>query len=299
MAGILDSLVTHLESRIISGNSRERVSAEVLNEFMSDVANAPAQTAPAPQVDIPKKEAEFKAPQPVAVPSPEPIAEVKEEPAPEPVVVSSPEPVKEEPKAEAGFTPTYSEDEKPAPVVITKDVEGLSLEELRIHGNSCSACNFNLGEKRSKETGLNSSARLMIITEPSGRTEEHMLDPFYEEAGDLFLKMVGAMKIDLDDLYICMAHKCFGPGAREKIVETKPFLEKQIELVKPEVILIFGGAALNILIGEQSLMKNRGKWLDLNGIPTIATFPPAYLQQKAEAKREAWNDLQQVMARLK
>ena len=297
MAGILDSLVTHLESRIVSGDSRERVSAEVLNEFMSDVANAPAQTAPSPHVDIPKKDAELKVPEPEAVLSPEPIAEAKVEPAPEPV--STPEPVEEEPKAEAGFTPTYSEGEKPAPVVITKEVEGLSLDDLRIHGNSCSACNFNLGEKRSKETGLNPSAKLMIITEPSGRTEEHMLDPFYEEAGDLFLKMVGAMKIDLDDLYICMAHKCFGPGAREKIVETKPFLEKQIELVKPQVILIFGGAALNILLGEQSLMKNRGKWLDLNGIPTIATFPPAYLQQKAEAKREAWNDLQQVMARLK
>lgn len=125
-----------------------------------------------------------------------------------------------------------------------------------------------------------------------------MKDPFHGEAGELFLKMVQAMKIDLSETYICMAHKCFGPGAREKIVETKPYLEKQIELVKPDVILIFGGAALNILLGEQSLMKNRGRWLEVNGIPTLATYPPAYLQQKAEAKKEAWSDMQQVMARL-
>jgi len=290
MAGILDSLVTHLESRIISGDSRERVSAEVLNEFMSEIAQAPVQTAPVSQTPPPVKE---EVPDTLAA-TPSPEVEVAVD-TPE----AAPVELKEEVNAEAGFTPTYSEEEKPAEVELKKDVEGLSLEELRIHGNSCSACNFNLGEKRSKEIGLNASAKLMVITEPSGRTEDHMLDPFHAEAGDLLLKMLGAMKIDLNEMYICMAHKCFGPGAREKIIETKPFLEKQIELVKPDVILIFGGAALNILLGEQSLMKNRGKWLEVNGVPTIATFPPAYLQQKAEAKREAWNDMQQVMARLK
>lgn len=276
MASIIDSLVTHLESRIVSGNSQERISAEILNEFMSDVANAPVQT-----VNTPKVEAT-------------PIVAVSK--ASVEAVVTPP--VQEKSEAEPAFDPTMPV-EKAEVVDPPKSAEGLSLDELRVHGNSCSACKFKLGEKRSKETAVNKSARLMIITEPSGRTDDHLLDPFHGEAGELLLKMVSAMKIDLDDLYICMAHKCFGPGAREKIVETKPFLEKQIELIKPEAILIFGGAALNILLGEQSLMKNRGKWLEINGIPAIATFPPAYLQQKAEAKREAWNDMQQVMARLK
>lgn len=285
MASIIDSLVIHLQNKIISGNSQERISVEVLNEFMSDVATPPVQSISAPKLEPIKSEPEFKAPgTPVeAIPKAEAAAVIP--------------PVQEAPKKEQAFT--YTEGVKPEVIEIPKDVEGLSLDELRIHGNSCSACKFKLGEKRSKDTALNQSARLMIISEPSGRTDEHLLDPFHGEAGELFLKMVSAMKIDLNDLYICMAHKCFGPGAREKIVETKPFLEKQIELIRPEAILIFGGAALNILLGEQSLMKNRGKWIEVNGIPAIATFPPAYLQQKAEAKREAWNDMQQVMARLK
>lgn len=296
MASIIDSLVTHLENRIVSSNSRERVSADVLNEFMSDVANPAVQKVA--KVEMPKQ-ASVSVPEPVVPSKPESIP-VQETPVQAQVVEKAPEPAPEKPKKAGGFTPTYSEEPvKPAEIVISKEVEGLSLEALRASGNRCSACDFKLGEKRSKDTGLNESARLMIISEPSGRTDEHMLDPFHGEAGDLLLKMVSAMKIDLDELYICMAHKCFGPGAREKIVDTKPFLEKQIALVKPEAILIFGGAALNILLGEQSLMKNRGKWLEVNGIPTIATFPPAYLQQKAGAKREAWNDMQQVMARLK
>ena len=279
MASIIDSLVTHIERRVVGRNSQERISAEVLNEFMADVQTLQK----APQVQ----------------PQERPQIQAQEVTKPEPSI-SVPEPIKEEPKQTApAFVPPVQEEAKPETVEIKKDVEGLSLEELRIHGNSCSACEFNLGEKRSKDTGLNPDAKLMIISEPSGRTDDHMIDPFHGEAGDLLLKMISAMKIDLDEMYICMAHKCFGPGAREKIIETKPFLEKQIELVKPEVILIFGGAALNILLGEQSLMKNRGKWLDINGIPTMSTFPPAYLQQKAEAKREAWNDMQQVMARLK
>lgn len=293
MATIIDSLVTHLENRIVSGNSQERISTEVLNEFMSDIANPPARTVGVPKSEIPKLEPEIKAPEAQVKPESVVAPPVQEAPKAEPAL----EP---ESKAEATYIPNYTgEPPKPVVVEVSKDVEGLSLGELRVNGNTCSACNFQLGEKRSKETGLNKSARLMIISEPSGRTDEHLLDPFHGEAGDLLLKMVSAIKIDLDDLYICMAHKCFGPGAREKIVDTKPFLEKQIELVKPEAILIFGGAALNILLGEQSLMKNRGKWLEINGIPTIATFPPAYLQQKAGAKREAWNDIQQVMAHLK
>ena len=273
MASIIDSLVTHIESRIVSGNSQERISAEVLNEFMSDIASAPVQK---PEIPQPNSFTE-------AVPK------IEESLTP---------PVQKEAKVEPAFNPKIVE-EKPEPVEVVTDVESLSLDELRVHGNTCSACKFSLGEKRSKDTAVNESARLMIITEPAGRTDDFMLDPFHGEAGDLFLKMVSAMKVDLDELYICMAHKCFGPGAREKIVETKPFLEKQIELIKPEAILIFGGAALNILLGEQSLMKNRGKWLEVNGIPAIATFPPAYLQQKAQAKRETWGDMQQVMAKLK
>ena len=123
-------------------------------------------------------------------------------------------------------------------------------------------------------------------------------DPYHGDAGNLLTKMISAMNINMDDVYLCMAHRCFGPGARETISQTKPYLERQIELVNPEVIVIFGGAALKILLNEQSLVKCRGRWLEIGNVPAIATYPPGYLLKKAAAKREAWNDLQQVMARL-
>ena len=272
MAGIIDSLVSHLEARIIRGDSKERISPEVLAEFYSGTAESPVK----PVISTPKQQE----PVPVEEPIQTPVIPVQQEPAVQP------------------FKPEVPRSQPAVQVDPAADLSTLSLTELRVAGNSCSACKFTLGEVRSKDIAISESAKLMVITEPSGRSEDHMKDPFHGEAGELFLKMVQAMKIDLNETYICMAHKCFGPGAREKIVETRPYLEKQIELVKPDVILIFGGAALNILLGEQSLMKNRGRWLEVNGIPTLATYPPAYLQQKAEAKKEAWSDMQQVMARL-
>ena len=289
MATLLDNLVENIQRQISRGETDVRVDANVLKEFYTDyqvpvqaplvpiqtiTPQAQTQTAPIIQADVPV------APIQTATPVVQTVVETGPVQTAIPVVQTTVE--------------TAPIVQQSAPL----DLSSFSLPDLRQRGNSCSACQFSLGEKRSKDTAKNPQAKLMIISEPAGRSEEQMTDPFHGEAGALLLKMLGALKINLDDVYMCMAHRCYGPGAREKIIETKPYLLRQIELVKPEVLLIFGGAALNILVGEQSLMNSRGRWLEVQGVPTIATFPPAYLIHKDEAKRDAWNDMKQVMSRL-
>ncbi|MCM8530948.1 MAG: uracil-DNA glycosylase [Lentisphaeraceae bacterium] len=292
MANLIDNLIENIKVQISQGNTYVPIEPEVLEELYKDYDT--------PQISLPTTPHQVQTAQAPTVAAPEPVeAKVIETPKthyapiPETKVLE----VKEEtPVSPKNFEPTPAE-EKPAPIQASS-ADNLSLDELRDQGNTCSSCKLQIGEKRSENTGLNAQARLMIITEPAGTAPEFIADPFAGEAGKLLIKMISAMNLNMDDVYLTMAHRCFGPGARETISQSRPYLEKQIELVNPEVIVIFGGAALNILLNEQSLVKCRGRWLDIGNVPAIATYPPGYLLKKAEAKREAWNDLKQVISRL-
>ena len=281
MATILDELIENVKMQIAQGKTHVAIDQEVLTEFYTDFAT-PVATA---KVQVLQTEPEISVRETVVEPTPK---------------VETPKPKK---KTEPVFEVREELVKAPSPKVaasgpVLANVSHLSLDELRFQGNSCSSCKLNVGEKRSQNTGLNAQARMMIITEPAGTGIEFISDPFHGDAGQLLIKMISAMNVNMDDVYLCMAHRCFGPGARETIGQTRPYLERQIELVNPEVIVIFGGAALNILLNEQSLVKCRGRWLEIGNVPAIATYPPGYLLKKATAKKEAWNDLQQVMARL-
>lgn len=266
MSLLLDNLASFLERQILLGENRGRVAPEVFAEFMKVL----------PQHNTPKVNIEN--------------TQLATPPLTTKTIAASPEVAFN--KAAPAPTPNL------IPFKKELDLSSLTLEQLRHQGNRCSACNFSLGEKRSKPIGLGEKPRLLVISEPTGRTDEQMVDPFHGEAGELFFSMLNAMKLDLNQVYITMAHKCFGPSAREKMVETKPYLQRQIELLKPQIILVFGSAALTILLGEQSLMNVRGRWLNFQGIPLMATYPAPYLLQKIDAKREAWTDIKQVIAKL-
>jgi DNA polymerase len=319
MATILDNLIENIKMQIAQGKTHVAIDKDVLNEFYTDfdtpVVQAPIQVQEQVQAQAPVQSQPVITPAQVieelpAVTPPVKVVEQTSEVMEPPVTYKKVEPsapevtaptVKESTPAPVSSpykAPSFDDEKPKAPTTPLANVSHLSLDELRLQGNSCSSCKLNIGEKRSKNTGLNAQARLMIITEPSGTGIDFISDPFHGDAGNLLIKMISAMNIQMDDVYLCMAHRCFGPGARETIGQTKPYLERQIKLVNPEVIVIFGGAALNILLNEQSLVKCRGRWLEIGNVPAIATFPPGYLLKKAGAKKEAWNDLQQVMARL-
>lgn len=148
----------------------------------------------------------------------------------------------------------------------------------------------------------NPQADLMFIGEGPGFDEDRLGRPFVGKAGQLLDKMILAMQFSREEVYICNIVKCRPPDNRvpmpEEAAACLPYLVKQIELVSPKVIVLLGATAAHYLLGmQEGITRLRGRWLDYQGIPVMPTYHPAFLLRKPESKREAWIDLQQVMAK--
>ncbi len=153
----------------------------------------------------------------------------------------------------------------------------------------------------------NPAARLMLIGEAPGRDEDLEGKPFVGRAGQLLDRMLAAIGLTGEDAYITNVVYWRPPGNRtpspQEIQACRPFLERQIELVDPEAVVLLGGAAAKeMLATAEGIMKLRGKWLKhtLGGKPrrVLATLHPAYLLRNPVAKRLAWRDLLMVAAAL-
>ena len=151
-------------------------------------------------------------------------------------------------------------------------------------------------------------ARLMIIGEAPGRDEDLSGTPFVGPAGQLLDKMLAAIDMDDTGAHITNIVYWRPPGNRnptpQEALVCRPFLDRQIELVAPEIIMILGRPAVNNLLdNKDSIMKVRGKWktFTVNGreVPVMPTLHPAYLLRTPLAKRMAWFDLQAVRDKLK
>ena len=141
---------------------------------------------------------------------------------------------------------------------------------------------------------------LMLIGEGPGQVEDEEGLAFVGPAGQLLTKMLAAISLPRDRVYICNVVKCRPPQNRtpypDEAASCIGYLKRQIELIRPEVIVLLGATAVGFLLEKQGgITKLRGKWLGYNGIPVMPTFHPAYLLRQESAKRDAWNDLQQVM----
>lgn len=153
----------------------------------------------------------------------------------------------------------------------------------------------------------NPQARLMCIGEAPGRDEDLEGAPFVGRAGQLLDKMLGAIGLGRDEAYITNVVYWRPPGNRtptpQEVQACQPFLQRQIELVEPDVLILLGGAAAKQLLEtEQGIMKLRGKWknYEIGGrsIRTMATLHPAFLLRNPVSKRLAWRDLLSVKAAL-
>jgi uracil-DNA glycosylase family 4 len=149
----------------------------------------------------------------------------------------------------------------------------------------------------------NVNARLMLIGEAPGRDEDLDGRPFVGRAGRLLDKMLAAIGLGEADVYITNAVYWRPPGNRtptpQEAQACQPFLERQIELVAPDVLMLLGGAAAKqVLATEDGIMKLRGKWRSYQSgaraIRTMATLHPAFLLRTPAAKRHAWRDLLMV-----
>lgn len=167
----------------------------------------------------------------------------------------------------------------------------------------CTLC--RLSEKRNKvvvgEGGARS--RLLFVGEGPGAEEDRTGRPFVGQAGKLLDRMILAMGLDRNQVYIANVVKCRPPGNRdpkeEEIAACSAFLDRQIELIRPEVIVALGRFAACRLTGTQkSLGALRGKWSRYKGVPLVATYHPAYLLRTPADKSKVWDDLKLVIAKL-
>jgi DNA polymerase len=147
-------------------------------------------------------------------------------------------------------------------------------------------------------------ARLLFIGEAPGRDEDLKGLPFVGRAGQLLDKMIAAIQLRRDEVYICNVLKCRPPENRtpapEEVEQCLPYLEQQLALVRPALICALGLSAVQALLKTKSSMASlRGRTYEYRGIPLIPTYHPAALLRNPGLKREAWEDLQRVRDTLK
>ena len=177
------------------------------------------------------------------------------------------------------------------------------LDYVREYLGDCQRC--GLCEHRTNiafGTG-DAEARLVFVGEAPGYNEDQQGEPFVGKAGQLLDKMIGAMGLEREQVYICNVIKCRPPDNRnphpDEIKECSPFLRKQLEVIEPDVIVTLGKFASQFLTAqEKSMGAMRGRWNDWEGTPVMATYHPAYLLRSPEAKGKTWSDLQMVMERM-
>jgi DNA polymerase len=175
-----------------------------------------------------------------------------------------------------------------------------TLADIRADLGDCRRCKLCAGRKNIVFGVGSPSARLLFIGEAPGRDEDLQGEPFVGEAGQLLTRMIVAMGLTRQEVYICNVLKCRPPGNRnpeaDEIDHCSPFLLRQVQAIAPQVIIALGTFAAQTLLGSREpISRLRGRFNDYHGTPLMPTFHPSYLLRSPEKKREAWADLQQVM----
>ena len=240
------------------------VSEKVLKEFMTDMPR------PVP--------AEAEIPSTPCIPTPSPVNPVNPKPAVQ--------------AAETSSGRAFS----------AAEIAGMNWDELSAAVAGCRACKLCMTRKNTVFGSGSREAKLLFFGEGPGADEDIQGLPFVGRAGELLTKMINAMQFSREEVYICNTIKCRPPNNRnpepDETDACRVYAERQIELVKPEVIVILGSVALRFLFpnlygGIRSL---RGKWQEYRGIKVMPTYHPAYLLRNPASKAETWKDLQEVMA---
>ncbi len=193
----------------------------------------------------------------------------------------------------------------PQPAVAVPAAERpAALERLQAEIGDCTRCPLAYAGRHTIVFGEGDpSAELMFVGEGPGADEDATGRPFVGKAGQLLNNMIGAMGLQREQVFIANIVKCRPPGNRApEFVEAttcSQFLLKQIDIVRPKVIVALGATAATYVLGvRQSLSSLRGQWLSARGVKVAVTYHPAFLLRDPRQKAEAWKDLQRVMAEL-
>lgn len=176
-----------------------------------------------------------------------------------------------------------------------------SLERIRADIGDCTRCKLHRSRTQIVFGDGNPHAELVFVGEGPGEEEDRQGLPFVGRAGQLLNQMIQAMGLERRQVYICNVVKCRPPGNRtpekDEVNTCLPFLERQLSVIRPKVIVCLGSVAVQALMGVHRPMSElRGKWFDYRGMRLLATYHPAYLLRNPAAKRDVWSDLQKVMA---
>jgi uracil-DNA glycosylase len=180
----------------------------------------------------------------------------------------------------------------------------LDLAAIRADIGDCTRCKLHRLGRRQIVFGVgNPHAKLMFAGEAPGRDEDAQGIPFVGRAGQLLTKMIEAMGYSRDDVYIANVIKCRPPENRnpepDEVAACEPFLFRQVELIKPTVIVALGTfAAQTLLKTQESISRLRGRTYTYGNARLIPTFHPAYLLRSPDRKRDTWEDLKRAKALL-
>ena len=192
-------------------------------------------------------------------------------------------------------------DARPGPAESKK----ISLENLFGRHGSCSACPLAKQGRTQVVFGHgNADAALMFVGEGPGRDEDAKGFPFIGRAGQLLTKIIEAMGLRREDVFISNVVKCRPPNNRTPLpiecdICKKLLLLKEIEIIKPKIICTLGSPAAQALLGDHiRISQVRGRFFEFNETPLIPTYHPAYLLRNPAQKKTVWQDMQKIMERL-
>lgn len=186
-----------------------------------------------------------------------------------------------------------------SPVAQTDLSKIKTLEALREAMNAFDAGALSDGARQAVFSRGNPEADLMVIGEAPGRDEDIQGKPFVGRSGQLLDRMLGAIALGEDDVYITNVVNWRPPQNRnpkpDEIEMCRPFIEKHIELTQPKILLLVGGMSMTALTGLTGIMKNHGQWQDVTiagtTYPALPLYHPAFLLRRPELKKDAWRDL--------
>lgn len=175
-----------------------------------------------------------------------------------------------------------------------------ALNALRQQIGDCQRCKLSKCRKNIVFGAGSANSRIVFVGEGPGRDEDLQGEPFVGRAGQLLTKMIKAMGYKREEVYIANIIKCRPPDNRnpedDEIRSCYPYLAEQLKIIKPAVIIALGKfAAQTLLATETRISRLRGHFHQYQGIPLMPTYHPAYLLRNEGSKREAWEDLKQVM----
>jgi DNA polymerase len=178
-----------------------------------------------------------------------------------------------------------------------------TLEQVREELGDCTRCKLHKTRTQIVFGVGNLKASLVFVGEAPGADEDAQGEPFVGRAGQLLTKIIEAMGMRREDVYICNIIKCRPPNNRtpeaDEIVACQPFLLKQLQAIGPKFICALGGPATQTLLQtKEAISRLRGKFYDFHGIPLLPTFHPAFLLRNPNEKKTVWEDMKLLMRRM-